>query len=144
MCSIVLKCFYHDHNNTLFLLFIITCSTFFCWHLPSITQLDLLRRIYYLGIIAFYSEIIEFYIRFIASDNSFIASYTRFIASYISFIGSDNSFIASDNSFFECGFSFTASLSRKTLPYSRKCLFTPKMRITDPIFHSINTKNYMK
>ena len=68
----------------------------------------------------FYSEIIESYNKFIASDSNIIAS-------DISFIWSDNSFIASDNSFFECGFAFTTSLSRKNLPYTKICLFTPKM-----------------
>ena len=97
-----------------------------------------------MGIIAFYLEIIESYIRFIASDNSFIASDISFIASYTSIIASDNSIIAFDNSIIGFDIAFSASLSRKTLPYIKICLFTLKMRFIDRIFHLIIIKNHLK
>ena len=74
-----------------------------------------------MGIIAYYWKITQSYIGFIASDIDFIASDSELIASYIGFIASDIDFIASDNGFIGFDIGFCASLSRKTLPDTKKC-----------------------
>jgi len=74
-----------------------------------------------LGIIAYYLEITQSYIGFIASDIDFIASDSHFIASDSELIASYIGFIASDNGFIGFDIGFCASLSRKSLPDTKKC-----------------------